>query len=182
MWRLFWDLVTWGTLHQQHLYPLLETSWKHICLTHFHASFYVYFKNRTECKISTSLCCSQALQASPFLCDWVMLRLNDLWESGGFLFFFFIFLRLPQIAAVWAKHTKRRLKLWLCVNKSPVSHLGQCASVHLRQLCVLWGLCKRVSLAQDQKLERAALLRWATILTMFSAPQDVCFWRVADCV
>lgn len=111
-------------------------SLKHVCLTDFYFSMAFLFKNRTKCKVINSLWCCCALQASLFCCDWMMLRLNDLWESRVFS----VSLELTHIAAERAKHIKKGLKLWLYVNKSQVCYLGHYAAMlfSYRASVVLW--------------------------------------------
>ncbi len=90
----------------------------------FPLAFCLKIKQNAKCLIHCGCCC--ALQASLFCCDWMMLRLNDLWESRVFS----VSMELTYIASVRAEHTKKRLKLWLHVNKSLVCHLCHYTAMH----------------------------------------------------
>lgn len=81
-----------------------------------------FFEIRTKCKISNPPRCCCALQASLFCCDWMMLRLNDLWESRGFA----VSLEPRHIAALWGKACKETGTAAACRYEWSLSSLLLC--------------------------------------------------------
>lgn len=152
VWWLLWDFaVTRGTLRQQYFCLKLEMLLE-ICLPvwfpcfHFFPSIPCFLEIRTKCKISNPLRCCSTLQASLFCCDWMMLRLNDLWESRGFA----VSLELRHIAALWRKARKEDTEIVAARRyERSLSPLLLCCCIYLHykvSSCVMPWRAKTVML------------------------------------